>query len=48
MNAITLGSTPLDVAEFRSVVLGQLGESRLMATVNLTFPALILMLGSGC
>jgi len=31
---ITLGSAPLDVAEFRSVVLGQLGESRLMAAID--------------
>ena len=28
---ITLGSAPLEVPEFRSVVLGQLGESRLLA-----------------
>lgn len=31
---ITLGSAPLDVPEFRSVVLGQLGESRLMAALD--------------
>jgi hypothetical protein len=31
---ITLGSAPLDVPEFRSVVLGQLGESRLVAAVD--------------
>ncbi len=31
---ITLGSAPLDVAEFRSVVLGQLGESRLVAGID--------------
>jgi len=31
---ITLGSAPLDVAEFRSVVLGQLGESRLVAAID--------------
>ena len=31
---ITLGSAPLEVPEFRSVVLGQLGESRLVAAVE--------------
>ncbi|HBY97774.1 MAG TPA: AAA family ATPase, partial [Chloroflexi bacterium] len=31
---ITLGSVPLDVADFRSVVLGQLGESRLLAAID--------------
>jgi hypothetical protein len=31
---ITLGSAPLDVPEFRSVVLGQLGEMRLQAAIN--------------
>jgi hypothetical protein len=31
---ITLGSAPLDVSEFRSVVLGQLGESRLIAAID--------------
>ena len=31
---ITLGSAPLDVSEFRSVVLGQLGESRLLAAID--------------
>lgn len=31
---ITLGSAPLDVAEFRSVVLGQLGESRLGSAID--------------
>ena len=31
---ITLGSAPLDVSEFRSVVLGQLGESRLVAALD--------------
>lgn len=31
---ITLGSAPLDVPDFRSVVLGQLGESRLMAAID--------------
>ena len=31
---ITLGSAPLDVPEFRSVVLGQLGESRLLAAMD--------------
>ena len=31
---VTLGSAPLDVAEFRSVVLGQLGESRLVAAID--------------
>lgn len=31
---ITLGSAPLDVPEFRSVVLGQLGESRLVAALD--------------
>lgn len=31
---ITLGSAPLDVTDFRSVVLGQLGESRLMAAID--------------
>ena len=31
---ITLGSAPLDVPEFRSVVLGQLGETRLDAAID--------------
>jgi hypothetical protein len=31
---ITLGSAPLEVPEFRSVVLGQLGESRLLAAID--------------
>lgn len=31
---ITLGSAPLEVAEFRSVVLGQLGESRLGIAID--------------
>lgn len=31
---ITLGSAPLDVPEFRSVVLGQLGETRLLAAID--------------
>jgi len=31
---ITLGSAPLDVPEFQSVVLGQLGESRLVAAID--------------
>lgn len=31
---ITLGSAPLDVPEFFSVVLGQLGESRLLAAIE--------------
>jgi hypothetical protein len=31
---ITLGSAPLDVMEFRSTVLGQLGESRLIAAID--------------
>ena len=31
---ITLGSAPLDVPEFRGVVLGQLGDSRLMAAIE--------------
>ncbi|HOE12826.1 MAG TPA: DUF499 domain-containing protein [bacterium] len=31
---ITLGSAPLEVLEFRSVVLGQLGESRLGAAID--------------
>ena len=31
---ITLGSAPLDQPEFRSVVLGQLGESRLVAAID--------------
>lgn len=31
---ITLGSAPLDVPEFRSVVLGQLGEPRLVAAID--------------
>jgi len=31
---ITLGSAPLDVPAFRSVVLGQLGESRLLAAID--------------
>jgi hypothetical protein len=31
---LTLGSAPLDVAEFRGVVLGQLGEPRLIAAIE--------------
>lgn len=31
---VTLGSAPLDVPEFRGVVLGQLGESRLVAAID--------------
>ena len=31
---ITLGSAPLDVPDFRSIVLGQLGESRLVAAID--------------
>lgn len=31
---ITLGSAPLEVPEFQSVVLGQLGESRLLAAID--------------
>ena len=31
---ITLGSAPLEISEFRSVVLGQLGESRLIAAID--------------
>ncbi len=31
---LTLGSAPLDVPDFRSVVLGQLGESRLVAALD--------------
>ncbi|MGV8075580.1 MAG: DUF499 domain-containing protein [Syntrophobacteraceae bacterium] len=31
---ITLGSAPLEVSEFRGVVLGQLGESRLAAAID--------------
>ncbi len=31
---ITLGSAPLEVPEFRSVVLGQLGESKLLAAIE--------------
>lgn len=31
---ITLGSAPLEVSEFRSAVLGQLGESRLIAAID--------------
>jgi hypothetical protein len=31
---ITLGSAPLHVPEFRSVVLGQLGQSRLLAAID--------------
>jgi hypothetical protein len=31
---ITLGSAPLEVREFRSIVLGQLGESRLVAAID--------------
>ena len=31
---ITLGSAPLEVPEFRSIVLGQLGESRLIAAID--------------
>jgi Protein of unknown function (DUF499) len=31
---ITLGSAPLDMPEFRGVILGQLGEARLMASID--------------
>jgi hypothetical protein len=31
---ITIGSAPMEVPEFRSVVLGQLGESRLLAAID--------------
>lgn len=31
---ITLGSAPLEVPEFRSVILGQLGETRLIAAID--------------
>ena len=31
---ITLGSAPLHVSEFRSIVLGQLGESRLLSAID--------------
>ncbi len=31
---ITLGSAPLDVADFRGVVLGQLGESKLISAID--------------
>ncbi len=31
---VTLGSAPLDIPEFRSAVLGQLGESRLLAAIT--------------
>jgi len=31
---ITLGSAPLQVSEFRSIILGQLGESRLVAAID--------------
>ena len=31
---LTLGSAPLEVSEFRSIVLGQLGESRLVAAID--------------
>lgn len=31
---ITLGSAPMEVADFRGVVLGQLGESRLVAAID--------------
>jgi len=31
---ISLGSAPLDVAEFQSVVLGQIGESRLLSAIQ--------------
>ncbi len=31
---LTLGSAPLDITEFRSVVLGQLGEPRLIAAIE--------------
>src|SRR5499426_4854158 len=31
---ITLGSAPLEIREFRSIVLGQLGESRLVAALD--------------
>ena len=31
---ITMGSAPLDISDFRSVMLGQLGESRLMAALD--------------
>jgi len=31
---LTLGSAPLDVPQFRSIVLGQIGESRLVAAID--------------
>ncbi len=31
---ITLGSAPLDISEFRSIVLGQLGEARLLSAID--------------
>lgn len=31
---ITLGSAPLDMSEFRSIVLGQLGETRLLSAID--------------
>ncbi|MCK7510412.1 MAG: hypothetical protein MZV70_44420 [Desulfobacterales bacterium] len=31
---ITLGSAPVDMPEFRSIVLGQLGETRLIAAID--------------
>lgn len=31
---ITLGSAPLDISEFRSIVLGQLGETRLLSAID--------------
>lgn len=31
---ITLGSAPIDISEFRSIVLGQLGETRLLAAID--------------
>jgi len=31
---ITLGSAPVDIPEFRSIVLGQLGETRLLAAID--------------
>jgi hypothetical protein len=34
---ITLGSAPLDVPEFRCVILGQLGEPRLLAAIDTDF-----------
>lgn len=31
---ITLGSAPIDISEFRSIVLGQLGETRLLSAID--------------